>query len=109
MMQQIDLNEKMRAILIDWLIEVHDKFDLMNETLFLTVNLIDRFLSKKAVLRKKLQLVGLVALLLACKYEEVSVPLVEDLVLISDRAYTRTDVLHMVKVLLNLACLILYF
>ncbi|KAG2277874.1 hypothetical protein Bca52824_060429 [Brassica carinata] len=69
MMQQVDLNEKMRAILIDWLIEVHDKFDLMNETLFLTVNLIDRFLAKKAVLRK-LQLVGLVALLLACKYEE---------------------------------------
>ncbi|KAJ0241915.1 Cyclin-B2-2 [Hirschfeldia incana] len=101
MMQQIDLNEKMRAILIDWLIEVHDKFDLMNETLFLTVNLIDRFLSKKAVLRKKLQLVGLVALLLACKYEEVSVPLVEDLVVISDRAYTRHDVLHMEKTMLS--------
>ncbi|KAH0923224.1 hypothetical protein HID58_023242 [Brassica napus] len=101
MMQQIDLNERMRAILIDWLIEVHDKFDLMSETLFLTVNLIDRFLSKKAVLRKKLQLVGLVALLLACKYEEVSVPLVEDLVLISDRAYTRTDVLHMEKTMLS--------
>ncbi|KAG2298275.1 hypothetical protein Bca4012_009479 [Brassica carinata] len=100
-MQQIDLNEKMRAILIDWLIEVHDKFDLMNETLFLTVNLIDRFLSKKAVLRKKLQLVGLVALFLACKYEEVSVPLVEDLVLISDKAYTRNDVLHMEKTMLS--------
>lgn len=77
--------------------QVHDKFDLMNETLFLTVNLIDRFLSKQAVMRKKLQLVGLVALLLACKYEEVSVPVVEDLVLISDKAYTRKDVLEMVK------------
>ncbi|KAG2303068.1 hypothetical protein Bca4012_061413 [Brassica carinata] len=101
MMQQVDLNEKMRAILIDWLIEVHDKFDLMNETLFLTVNLIDRFLAKKAVLRKKLQLVGLVALLLACKYEEVSVPVVEDLVLISDKAYTRNDVLDMEKTMLS--------
>ena len=69
----------------------------MNETLFLTVNLIDRFLSKQNVMRKKLQLVGLVALLLACKYEEVSVPVVEDLVLISDKAYTRNDVLEMVK------------
>lgn len=68
----------------------------MNETLFLTVNLIDRFLSKQAVMRKKLQLVGLVALLLACKYEEVSIPVVEDLVLISDKAYTRNDVLEMV-------------
>ena len=77
--------------------QVHDKFDLMKETLFLTVNLIDRFLSKKSVMRKKLQLVGLVALLLACKYEEVSVPVVEDLVLISDKAYARNDVLDMVK------------
>jgi cyclin B len=50
-------------------------------------------LSKQAVARKKLQLVGLVALLLACKYEEVSVPIVEDLVVISDKAYTRTDAL----------------
>ncbi|PRQ47239.1 putative cyclin [Rosa chinensis] len=45
--QQFDINEKMRAILIDWLIEVHDKFELLDETLFLTVNLIDRFLSSK--------------------------------------------------------------
>ena len=48
----------------------------MNETSFLTVNLIDRFLSKQSVVRKKLQLVGLVSMLLACKYEEVSVPCV---------------------------------
>uniref|UniRef100_A0A1J3IB36 Cyclin-B2-2 n=1 Tax=Noccaea caerulescens TaxID=107243 RepID=A0A1J3IB36_NOCCA len=101
MAQQFDITDKMRAILIDWLIEVHDKFELMNETLFLTVNLIDRFLSKQAVVRKKLQLVGLVALLLACKYEEVSVPIVEDLVVISDKAYTRHDVLEMEKIMLN--------
>ncbi|KAG7540244.1 Cyclin-like [Arabidopsis thaliana x Arabidopsis arenosa] len=101
MAQQFDITEKMRAILIDWLIEVHDKFELLNETLFLTVNLIDRFLSKQAVARKKLQLVGLVALLLACKYEEVSVPIVEDLVVISDKAYTRNDVLEMEKIMLS--------
>lgn len=81
--------------------QVHDKFDLMKETLFLTVNLIDRFLSKQAVVRKKLQLVGLVSMLLACKYEEVSVPVVGDLILISDKAYTREEVLEMVKFLLK--------
>ncbi|CAN8271248.1 unnamed protein product [Cochlearia groenlandica] len=91
----------MRSILIDWLIEVHEKFDMMNETLFLTVNLIDRFLSKQGIMRNKLQLVGLVALLLAFKYEEVYVPLVEDLVLISDNAYTRKDVLDMEKTMLR--------
>uniref|UniRef100_A0A2C9WL48 B-like cyclin n=1 Tax=Manihot esculenta TaxID=3983 RepID=A0A2C9WL48_MANES len=101
MEQQFDINEKMRAILIDWLIEVHDKFELMNETLFLTVNLIDRFLSQQTVVRKKLQLVGLVALLLACKYEEVSVPVVGDLILISDKAYNRKEILEMENLMLN--------
>ncbi|KAM0055181.1 putative cyclin domain-containing protein [Helianthus debilis subsp. tardiflorus] len=99
--QQSDINEKMRAILIDWLIEVHHKFDLQHETLFLTVNLIDRFLAMQCVVRKKLQLVGLVAMLLACKYEEVSVPVVDDLVFISDKAYSRSDILEMEKLMLN--------
>lgn len=76
--------------------QVHHKFELREETLFLTVNLIDRFLEKQGVVRKKLQLVGLVAMLLACKYEEVSVPLVDDFVFISDKAYSRKEVLEMV-------------
>ncbi|CAJ2635906.1 unnamed protein product [Trifolium pratense] len=101
MVEQVDLNERMRAILVDWLIEVHDKFDLMQETLFLTINLIDRFLAKQNIVRKKLQLVGLVAMLLACKYEEVYVPAVSDLIHISDKAYTRKDVLDMEKLMLN--------
>ncbi|KAJ8539597.1 hypothetical protein K7X08_013849 [Anisodus acutangulus] len=101
MEQQFDINERMRAILIDWLIEVHYKFDLMEETLYLTVNLIDRFLAVQPVVRKKLQLVGVTALLLACKYEEVTVPVVEDLILISDKAYTRKEVLDMEKLMIN--------
>ncbi|MCL7021745.1 hypothetical protein MKW94_007256, partial [Papaver nudicaule] len=101
MTHQFDINEKMRGILIDWLIEVHYKFELMDETLYLTVNLIDRFLERQTVLRKKLQLVGVTAMLLACKYEEVSVPVVEDLILISDKAYTRKEVLDMEKSMVN--------
>lgn len=101
MTNQCDINEKMRAILIDWLIEVHYKFELMDETLFLTVNIIDRFLAKQTVVRKRLQLVGVTAMLLACKYEEVSVPVVDDLILISDRAYTRKEILDMENLILN--------
>nr|XP_016472047.1 PREDICTED: G2/mitotic-specific cyclin-1-like [Nicotiana tabacum] len=101
MTQQFDINERMRAILVDWLIEVHHKFELREETLFLTVNSIDRFLEKQTVARKKLQLVGLVAMLLACKYEEVSVPVVDDLVIISDNAYRRKEVLEMETLMLN--------
>ncbi|KAJ6829202.1 G2/mitotic-specific cyclin-2-like [Iris pallida] len=101
MINQFDINEKMRAILIDWLIEVHHKFELMHETLFLTVNIIDRFLSRQSVARKKLQLVGVTAMLLACKYEEVSVPVVEDLILISDGAYSREEVLRTERAMAN--------
>lgn len=76
--------------------KVHYKFELMEETLYLTINLIDRFLAVHSVVRKKLQLVGVTAMLIACKYEEVSVPVVDDLILISDKAYSRKEVLDMV-------------
>ncbi|KAK6939222.1 Cyclin, C-terminal domain [Dillenia turbinata] len=101
MMRQSDINERMRGILIDWLIEVHYKFELMEETLYLTVNIIDRFLEVQQVVRKKLQLVGVTAMLLACKYEEVLVPVVEDLIIISDKAYSRKEVLEMEKLMVN--------
>ena len=101
MVSQADINDKMRAILIDWLVEVHLKFKLMPETLFLTVNLIDRFLAKKSVSRKNLQLVGVTAMLLASKYEEIWAPEVRDFVYISDKAYTREQILAMEKQMLN--------
>ncbi|XVE67281.1 hypothetical protein DITRI_Ditri08aG0148100 [Diplodiscus trichospermus] len=71
----------------------------MDETLFLTVYHIDRFEERCTVIRKKLQLVGMTAMLLACKYEEVSVPSVEDFVLLSDKANTRKDVVEMEKLM----------
>ena len=71
---QKDINPSMREILNDWLIEVHLKFGLLPETLFLTVNLIDRYLSTKSIYRNKLQLVGVTAMLIASKYEEIYVP-----------------------------------
>lgn len=68
----------------------------MEETLYLTVNLVDRFLERRTVTKKKLQLVGITSMLLACKYEEVSVPIVNDFIVISDKAYKRAEVLDMV-------------
>jgi len=85
----------MRAILIDWLVEVHMKFRLLPETLYLCVNIIDRYLSLEQVYRNRLQLVGVTSLLIACKYEEMYPPEVKDCVYITDRAYTRQDVLDM--------------
>jgi cyclin B len=98
---QGEINERMRAILVDWLVEVHLKFKLMPETLFLTVNLIDRFLAKKSSTRKNLQLVGVAAMLIASKYEEIWAPEVKDFVFISDKAYSRDQILSMEKYMLN--------
>ncbi len=99
---QTDINDKMRAILVDWLVEVHLKFRLLSETMFLTVNLIDRFLAIKPVTRNKLQLVGITAMLLACKYEEIHTPEVRDFVHVTDRAYSREEILRMERLMLTM-------
>lgn len=65
MKKQPDITNSMRAILVDWLVEVGEEYKLQNETLYLAVNYIDRFLSSMSVLRGKLQLVGTAAMLLA--------------------------------------------
>lgn len=101
MTKQPHINAKMRAILVDWLVEVHLKFKLMPETLYLTINLIDRFLEKKVVARQRLQLVGVTCMLLASKYEEIYFPEVRDFVYITDRAYTRQQILQMESLILN--------
>ncbi|EAQ93448.1 hypothetical protein CHGG_01683 [Chaetomium globosum CBS 148.51] len=58
----------MRPYLIDFLIEAHSAFSLLPETLFLTVNLLDRYCSKRVVYKQHYQLVGCAALLIAAKY-----------------------------------------
>ncbi|KAJ0233790.1 Cyclin-B1-2 [Hirschfeldia incana] len=101
MQMQTEMNEKMRAILVDWLLEVHIKFELNLETLYLTVNIIDRFLSVKAVPKRELQLVGISALLIASKYEEIWPPQVNDLVYVTDNAYNNKQILVMEKTILG--------
>jgi cyclin B len=97
----LDLNEKMRAILIDWLVEVHLKFKLLPETLFISVNLIDRYLELEQVTRSKLQLVGVTCMLIASKYEEIYAPEVRDFVYITDKAYSKEEILKMETVILT--------
>lgn len=91
----------MNLLFFFYYFQVHHIFELREKTLFLTVNLIDRFLALHVVTRKRLQLVGVTALLLACKYEDVTVPFVGDLIFVCDGAYTRTDLLQMVRLLLS--------
>nr|NP_001028696.2 cyclin B [Strongylocentrotus purpuratus] len=86
---------RMRHILVDWLVQVHLRFHLLQETLFLTVQLIDRFLVDHAVSKGKLQLVGVTAMFIASKYEEMYPPEINDFVYITDQAYTKTQIRQM--------------
>jgi G2/mitotic-specific cyclin 1/2 len=91
---QLKLTWEMRGVLNDWLIQVHARFRLNPETLFLCTNLIDRFLSTRAVRPLKLQLVGVVCLLVAAKFEEIISPSIATLIFVCDHAYTCKDILQ---------------
>ena len=92
---QHDINEQMRAILIDWLIEVHYKFHLKDETLYQTVFIIDSYLSAFPILRAKLQLLGIAALLISCKAQEIYYPQLFELIDITDGAYIKDELVEM--------------
>ena len=98
---QKDLNPKMRAILIDWLICVHGKFELSSRTLFLAISILDRFLEKVPIARQQLQLVGICCLLIASKIEEVHYPEINDFVVLSDFSYTKTEIIEMEGVIVG--------
>ncbi|KAJ3034569.1 G2/mitotic-specific cyclin [Rhizophlyctis rosea] len=93
MEDQKELQWKMRTILIDWLIEVHNKFRLLPETLYLAVNIIDRFLSMRVVSLVKLQLVGVTAMFIAAKYEEICAPSIESFIYIAEGGYSDDEIL----------------
>ncbi|PIB00988.1 G2/mitotic-specific cyclin-B [Cercospora beticola] len=93
MENQGELEWKMRGILVDWLLEVHARFRLLPETLFLAVNIIDRFLSCKVVQLDRLQLVGVTAMFIASKYEEVLSPHVQNFVHVADDGFKDTEIL----------------
>ncbi|KAJ9122301.1 hypothetical protein QFC22_001722 [Naganishia vaughanmartiniae] len=98
---QPNLKWEMRGILTDWLIEVHNKFRLLPETLFLAVNIADRFLSARVVSLSKLQLVGLTCLFIAAKYEEVICPSVANFLYMADGGYTDDEILAAEKYVLT--------
>ncbi|KAK6914934.1 Cyclin, C-terminal domain [Dillenia turbinata] len=98
---QRDITQSMRAILIDWLVEVSEEYKLVPDTLYLTVHLIDLFLSENYIERQRLQLLGITCMLIASKYEEICAPRVEDFCFITDSTYTREEVLKMESQVLN--------
>lgn len=85
---------KMRSVLVEWMVEVHQQFSLLQETLYLSIAILDRYMQAAAerVARKSLQLVGVTAMFIAAKYEEMYAPEIGDFVYITDNAYTQTQI-----------------
>ncbi|TWW66760.1 G2/mitotic-specific cyclin-B1 [Takifugu flavidus] len=96
-----EVTGNMRAILIDWLVQVNLKFRLLQETMYMTVGIIDRFLQDHPVPKKQLQLVGVTAMFLASKYEEMYPPEISDFAYVTDSAYTTAQIRDMEMTILR--------
>lgn len=100
--RQEELSVGMRAVLVDWMVEVQENFELNHETLYLAVKLVDRYLSlAPACPKARLQLVGATALFVACKFDERCPPSVRDFLYICDDAYGHDELIDMEAQLLK--------
>ena len=93
MNKQPDITCGMRAILVDWLVEVADEFGIDPQTLYLTMSVTDRFLSSMSVMRSKLQLVGATSMYIASKLEEIFPQELGEFAYITDNTYSKQQVM----------------
>lgn len=101
MSMQDEINNKMRAILVDWIVEVHFKFNMNKKTLFTCIFIIDAFLSKKNIERTKFQLLGMAALLIACKLVEITYPSIQIFLALSEFSYNSKELIKMEKIIIK--------
>ena len=92
---QNEINSNIRSILIDWIIDVHLKFKLKEETLYMIIFIIDKYLSIEIISKNKFQLLGIASILIACKHEEIDIPKINELIYITDNSYSKKDVIYM--------------
>lgn len=95
MITQDQITEKHRLKLIDWIINVNENFSLLEETLFLTINIIDRYLSKVDLSLQKFHLLGVASMFIASKYQEIYAPELRDFVLVTGNNCKKEDILQM--------------
>uniref|UniRef100_A0A914HN41 Cyclin N-terminal domain-containing protein n=1 Tax=Globodera rostochiensis TaxID=31243 RepID=A0A914HN41_GLORO len=98
---QSDITETMRAMLIDWCVDVVSEYELRPATFFLAVSITDRTLSRVDCPRDKLQLLGAAALLTAAKMHEISPPTIKQFVTVTDDCYTEAQIQRMEKIVLK--------
>ncbi|KAN0064900.1 B-type cyclin [Thecaphora frezii] len=97
---QNEIQWHMRAILVDWLLQVHMRYHMLPETLWIAINIVDRFLSVRVVSLAKLQLVGVSAMFIAAKYEEILAPGVDEFVFMTENGYSREEILKGERIIL---------
>ena len=90
-----EVKDTSRAFLIEWIIDVHRKFRLLPETLYVTVFILDRFLSLQSIKKSQLHILGVTSLLISTKYEEIYPPDLKDLLTVSENKFTKAEVLKM--------------
>ncbi|EIM90772.1 uncharacterized protein STEHIDRAFT_48903 [Stereum hirsutum FP-91666 SS1] len=98
---QGEISWEMRETLVDWLLQVHIRYHMLPETLWIAINIIDRFLTSRVVSLIKLQLVGVTAMFIASKYEEIIAPSVEQFVYMTGNGYTREEILKGERIILQ--------
>ena len=96
-----NINEKNRSVVIEWLSYINHHFNLSNETLFMCINIMDRYISKKKISLDIYQLVGISSYLIASKYEDRNSPSIEELIYISKNIYNNSDIISMEKEILT--------
>ncbi|KXN91726.1 G2/mitotic-specific cyclin cdc13, partial [Leucoagaricus sp. SymC.cos] len=101
MSNQTEITWEMRQTLVDWLLQVHFRYHMLPETLWIAINIVDRFLSRRVVSLGKLQLVGVTAMFIAAKYEEILAPSVEEFVFMTENGYTKEEILKGERIVLQ--------
>ncbi|KAK7867334.1 hypothetical protein R5R35_001110 [Gryllus longicercus] len=95
MFLQKDLTSGMRTVVVDWMVELQENFELNHETLYLAVKILDTYLSKVLVKKTMLQLVAAASLFVASKYDERFPPSIEDHLYVCEGAYTKSQLMEM--------------
>ena len=98
---QSEIEWSMRTTLIDWLLQVHARYHMLPETLWIAINIVDRFLSNRVVSLLKFQLVGVTAMFVAAKYEEIMAPSVDEFVYMTEGGYSREEILKGERIILQ--------
>ncbi len=99
---QQDINHRMKVILYDWIVCISDQFKLKERTIFLSLELVELFMTNNIVNKDDFQLVGVACLFMAAKYEEIYPPKIDDFCKSCDNYYSKQRIFEVETSLLKL-------